>query len=427
MTPDIEKLSPAEIKQEQEKGLRQTLDYVIQYSPFYQNHFKKHNLDHSKIQKLEDLHLIPPTTKDDMQNLNWDFLCVPRNKVVEFTTTSGTLGKPVVIALTQKDLERLTFNEFISLTCADGTKDDLYQLMLTLDRQFMAGIAYYEGIRKMGAGMVRTGPGLPALQLDSILDMQPTTLIVVPSFLVKLIEIAQQKGINLNQTKVKKIVCIGENIRNADFSLNTMGKKITDHWKVELYSTYASTEMQTAFTECSYGKGGHHHPGLIITEVLDENDKPVSVGNEGELTITHLGVEGMPLIRYKTGDIVQWHDESCSCGRTTGRVSPVIGRKQNMIKLKGTTLYPPGIFEILHQAGVADYVVEVSTNSLGIDELRLLIVGDELKKSMVSSIFQSKLRILPEVIVIPSHQIEKIQMSEGLRKPKKFVDLRLTR
>jgi phenylacetate-CoA ligase len=297
--------------------------------------------------------------------------------------------------------------------------------MLTLDRQFMAGIAYYEGIRKIGAGIIRTGPGLPALQFDSIVEMQPTTLIAVASFLVKLIEIAHQKGINLNQTKVKKIVCIGENIRNADFSLNTLGTKITDHWNVKLYSTYASTEMQTAFTECSYGHGGHHHPGLIITEILDENDQPAAAGKEGELTITHLGLEGMPLIRYKTGDVIRWHDEPCSCGRTSARVSPVIGRKQNMIKLKGTTIYPPGIFEILHQAGVADYVVEVSTNSLGIDDLKLLIVGDEQKKSMVTSIFQSKLRILPEVIITPSHQIEKIQMSEGSRKPKKFVDLRL--
>jgi phenylacetate-CoA ligase len=424
MIPDIEKLSPTEIQQAQERSLSEALHYVIQHSAFYQKHFKKNNLDHTKIQTLHDLLLVPPTTKDDMQNFNWDFLCVPRNKVVEYTTTSGTLGKPVNIALTQKDLERLTFNEFISLSCADGTADDLYQLMLTLDRQFMAGIAYYEGIRKIGAGIVRTGPGLPALQIDSILEMQPTILIAVPSFLVKLIEIAQQKGIDLNQSTVKKIVCIGENIRNTDFSLNTLGQKITDQWNVKLYSTYASTEMQTAFTECSHGKGGHHHPGLMITEILDENDKPVPTGQEGELTNTHLVVEGMPLIRYKTGDIVQWHDAGCSCGLTTARISPVIGRKQNMIKLKGTTLYPPGIFEILHQVGVADYVVEVSTNALGIDELKLLIVGDEKTKKEVASIFQSKLRILPEVIVAPASQIEKIHMSEGLRKPKKFIDRR---
>jgi len=424
MIPEIETLSKTEIKEIQEKGLREALAYALRHSSFYQKLFRKHNLDHTKIKTIEDLTAIPPTTKDDMQNYNWDFLCVPRNKVAEYTTTSGTLGKPVVIALTQQDIDRLTFNEFISLTCADGTLNDLYQLMLTLDRQFMAGIAYYEGIKKIGAGLVRTGPGLPALQLDSILNLKSTTLIAVPSFLIKLIEFAQQKEIDLNHTSVKKIVCIGENIREEDFSLNTLGKKITGHWNVNLYSTYASTEMQTAFTECNRGVGGHHHPGLIITEVLDDENKPVSPGTAGELTITHLGVEGMPLIRYKTGDIVRWHDTSCTCGRNTDRISPVIGRRQNMIKLKGTTIYPPGIFEILHQVGVADYVVEVSTGPLGTDELKLMIVGNESLKAKVGAGFQSKFRILPEVVIVPADQIEKLQMGEGLRKPKKFIDLR---
>src|SRR5690606_32794216 len=118
--------------------------------------------------KIEDLRHLPVTTKDDLQKNNWDFLCVPRNQIIEYTSTSGTLGQPVTIALTENDLKRLAYNEAISFACADGQPSDLYQLMLTLDRQFMAGIAYYEGIRKLGAGIVRVGPGLPALQWETI-------------------------------------------------------------------------------------------------------------------------------------------------------------------------------------------------------------------------------------------------------------------
>jgi phenylacetate-CoA ligase len=424
MVSTLEKQSKEQVKAFQEGKLKETLQYVSQYSPFYRRHFQKNGIDISEIKSLDDLKVIPPTTKDDLQQSNGDFLCVPRNKIMEYTTTSGTLGKPVIVALTENDLQRLTRNEFESLSCADGTPDDLYQLMLTLDRQFMAGIAYYEGLRKIGAGIVRTGPGLPELQLDTILTIKPTTLIAVPSFLVKIIEMAIQKGIDLNATSVKKVVCIGENIRTVDFQMNTLAKKIVQHWNVQLYSTYASTEMQTAFTECSHGHGGHHQPELIIAEVLDDHNSPVPPGTEGELTITHIGVEGMPLVRYKTGDMVIMNEAPCACGRTTARISPVIGRKQNMIKLKGTTIYPPGIFEILHQVNISDYVVEVFTNTLGTDELRLHVFADEVTCQRVKSIFQSRFRILPEVLASTQQQIEQMQLSDGSRKPKKFIDRR---
>src|SRR5690606_38863418 len=123
---------------------------------------------------------------------------VQKHELVEFTSTSGTLGKPVTIGLTKNDIDRLAYNEYLSFVCAEGTPTDRYQLMLTLDRQFMAGIAYYEGIRKLGAGIIRLGPGSPAMHLECILRLEPTTLVVVPSFLVKLIEFAAQQGVDLN-------------------------------------------------------------------------------------------------------------------------------------------------------------------------------------------------------------------------------------
>ncbi|HLZ16895.1 MAG TPA: AMP-binding protein [Cyclobacteriaceae bacterium] len=425
MIPAIEKKSGSEIRKFQEAQLQKVLGYLQAHSPFYQRHFQDHRVDTAKIMNLGDLATIPPTTKNDLQEFNWDFLCVPRAKIAEYASTSGTMGKPVTIALTGKDIQRLAYNELLSLSCADGVSGDLYQLMLTLDRQFMAGIAYYEGIRKLGAGIVRVGPGVMASQLETILSIKPTVLIAVPSFLVKLIEHAGEKGISLEQTSVKKIVCIGENIRRENFQLNALGTKITENWNVHLYSTYASTEMQTAFTECSEGVGGHQHPELIITEVLDDNNRTVMPGQIGELTVTTLGVEGMPLLRYKTGDVVRLHEDGCSCGRTTARVSPVLGRRQQMIKLKGTTLYPPGVFEILHLANVGDYVVEVFTNELGNDDIKLYVAGDESVQQRVKISFQSFLRVMPGVVLKTPQEIERMQMSDGTRKPRKFIDRRI--
>ncbi len=377
-SPESAFLSKEEIVTMQEKKLQETIAYLNQYSPFYKEFFSKARFNPSGIKTMEDLSVIPVTIKEDLQQRNDDFLCVPRNKIIEYSSTSGTLGNPVTIMLTENDLTRLACNEYASLVSIESSVNDIYQIMLTLDRQFMAGMAYYSGIQKLGAGIVRLGPGVPSLQWETILRLKPTAIIVVPSFIVKLISYAQEHNIDINNTTVKKALCVGENIRNADFTLNPLGKKITDAWDIKLFSTYASTEMQTAFTECTECKGGHLQPDLLIVELLDEMNKAVAPGEPGEVTITTLGVEGMPLLRYKTGDICVYDDTPCACGRNSLRLSPVMGRKKQMLKYKGTTLYPPALFDILHEMeNVIDYVAEVSSNEMGTDEVLIYILPDK--------------------------------------------------
>ena len=417
-----------EIKKLQERKLQALLQYLNANSPFYKNLFAQQEIDINTVKTLEHLTRLPITTKDDLQRNNADFLCVDKQAIIEYTATSGTLGSPVSIALTENDLQRLAFNEYNSFITADGSAEDVYQLMLTLDRQFMAGIAYYSGIRKMGGKIVRVGPGIPALQWENIARYEPTIIVAVPSFILKLIQYAEQHNINISHTSVKKAVCIGESIRNADCSLNILGRKITEAWNIELYSTYASTEMQTAFTECSAGKGGHLQPDLIIVELLDENNMPVPANTEGEVTITTLDVEGMPLLRYKTGDVCMYFDDPCSCGRNTMRLSPLLGRKKQMIKFKGTTLYPAALFDLLNEINeVRDYVVEVSTNDVGLDEVLLYIdAANESAESdhRIRSYIQAKLRVSPFVQYVSEDAIKKLQLNEASRKPVKFIDKR---
>lgn len=427
--PEIEKQSPEEIQLFQEKKLKEVISYVSSNSPFYKKHFVQHDINVQSIDGMDALKKIPPTTKDDLQNHNWDFLCVPRSEIVEYTSTSGTLGRPVTIALTENDLQRLAYNETISFACADGKSGDIFQLMLTLDRQFMAGIAYYQGIWGLGASVVRVGPGVPAMQWDSIQRLKPTVLVAVPSFLLKLIQYAKDHGVDINQTSVERAICIGESLRTEDFQLSIIGKKIQEDWNIKLYSTYASTEMQTAFTECKEGLGGHLHPELLILELLNEENEPVNDGERGEITITTLGIEGMPLVRYKTGDMAIAHKGKCSCGRTSLRLGPIAGRKQHQIKLKGTTIYPPGIYEILNELQfIHDYVVEAFTGELGTDELRLHIVAHgEITDGMITmlnNVFQSRLRVLPQIDFTSPGQLEKLQAGKGERKIRRFIDSR---
>ena len=297
MIPAIEKDSLEEIKIFQEKKLVDLLEYISENSPFYKRLFAGQNIDISKVKTLEDLQHLPVTTKEDLQQYNDDFLCVPQNQIIDYASTSGTLGDPVTFGLTDSDLDRLAYNEAISFACAGIAEGDVVQLMTTIDRKFMAGLAYFLGLRKLKVGVIRVGAGIPEMQWDSILKYNPSYLITVPSFLLKLIEYAEMHGIDYNNSSIKGAICIGESLREQDFSMNILSKKITDKWNIKLFSTYASTEMSTAFTECEHGKGGHHHPELIIVEVLDEHNQPVKNGETGELTFTTLGIEAMPLFQ----------------------------------------------------------------------------------------------------------------------------------
>ncbi|HTB99773.1 MAG TPA: AMP-binding protein [Ferruginibacter sp.] len=420
--------STKEIKLLQEERLQELVTYLNKYSPFYKELFAQHHINVADIKTLDDLKKIPTTTKEDLQQRNNDFLCVARDKIIEYSSTSGTLGSPVTIVLTENDLNRLAYNEYSSFTCADGLPTDIYQLMLTLDRQFMAGMAYYSGIRKIGAGIIRLGPGVPSLQWETILRLKPTAIVAVPSFIVKLIQFAKEHTIDINATSVKKAICIGENIRNTDFSLNILGKKITETWNIKLYSTYASTEMQTAFTECGEGKGGHLQPELLIVELLDENNQQVLPGQPGEVTITTLGVEGMPLLRYKTGDICLHYEDKCSCGRTSLRLSSIVGRKKQMIKFKGTTLYPPALFDLLNEMEeVRDFVAEVYSNDIGMDEVLLYILPINYTEDCdhkIRAYLQARLRVSPDVKYISAEEMQKMQFPESVRKPVKFIDRR---
>ena len=427
--PEIEKQSQADIVALQEKKLQEVLAYVNEHSAFYKQLFKEHNINVSAIKTLSDLTKLPTTCKDDLQRENDAFRCVPKSAIVDYASTSGTLGTPVTFGLTDNDLNRLAYNEAISLACAGIKKGDVVQLMTTIDRRFMAGLAYFLGVRQLGASIVRVGAGIPELQWDSIRLYEPTYLIAVPSFLLKMIAYAEKNRIDYEASSVKGVVCIGESLRNQDFSNTLLAEKIAEKWKgIKLYSTYASTEMSTTFTECEYQQGGHHHPELIITEVLDDVGNRVGENESGELTITTLGVEAMPLVRFRTGDIVTMHTGTCACGRNTARVSPVLGRKQQMIKYKGTTLYPPVLMDLLTNfEEIENYIIEISTNSILTDEILIRIgtrTPTETLKERISNHFRAKIRVVPKIEYCDIAVLERELYPLGSRKPMKFIDKR---
>lgn len=416
-----------EIIASQSEKLSAILQYVGANSAYYKRIFREHEIDADSIQSPADLTKIPFTTKDDLALYNDDFLCVPKSKISDFVTTSGTLSDPVAFYLTEKDVDRLAANEAEAFRCANGSEDDIYQLMTTIDRRFMAGLAYWMGARKMGAGMIRVGPGAPFLQWESIHRFSPTVLIAIPSFIPRLIEYAEANGIDYRTSSVKSILCIGEPIRNPDFTYNELGKRITSQWDVKLYSTYASTEMGAAFTECEEGNGGHLNPDLLILEVVDEHGNVVGDGELGEVVVTTLGVEGMPLLRYKTGDLCHVYYAACACGRHATRLGPVVGRKQQMIKFKGTTIFPPALFDVLDMVPEIElYQVVVSKNEFGNDEITILLamnLESAAFKEKLHSLFKSRLRVSPALQFITTQELNHRIFKQEKRKPEKLIYL----
>lgn len=431
MDKSIHHTTAEELRVFQTEQLTKTVWYAATASPFYQRIFSKYGVNPAKINSLDDLGRLPFTTKQDLQKHNDEFRCVSRAKIIDYVCTSGTLGKPVTFGLTEQDLQRLAYNEAYALGLTGGGPQETYLLTTTLDKRFMAGMAYYLGARQLGAGIIRAGVGAISMQWEYIRSLRPTALIGVPSFLLKLAEYAEANGINPCDSSVQKLICIGENIRNQDFTFNNVGKRLYAKWRLPMFSTYASTEMGAAFTECEAGRGGHHNPDLLIIEVIDAQGYPVAAGQPGELVVTTLGVEGMPLIRFRTGDLVTLHQERCSCGRTSARVSPVLGRCQQMIKFKGTTLYPQAIYDALNQLeAVRNYIVEVSDSALDTDDVLIRIGTDESVSDalleLVKGQLKSKLRVTPTLAFQPSAEIHRLQFRENTHKLTTFVDKRLT-
>ena len=198
---------------------------------------------------------------------------------------------------------------------------------------------------------------------------------------------------------------------------------------MELFATYSSTEMGATFSECPYGCGGHVHPELIIVEIIGEDNLPVPDGEVGEVVVTTLGVEGMPLLRFRTGDMAAKIVDQCRCGRWSYRLTPLVGRKNNMIKLKGTTLYPPAVNDVLDNTEyVENYVVVVEDSDAGTDDVVVKLglkytpefdVVKDLKDR-----FRSRIRVAPRIEILPVPEVAAINYPAKSRKPVKFIDKR---
>lgn len=423
----IDYASPTELEQRQLRLLQKHLRYLQQASPYYRELLQQADFDPEQFGSLQDLQRLPLTGKDQLATRNGDFLAVEPRQVVDICQTSGTTGEPVTIWQTEADLQRLANNEQLAFLAAGIKATDRVLVGAALDRVFMAGLAYFLGLRQLGATVIRAGSGQPVLVAELIKRQRPNVLVGVPSLLLAVARQLQGSGLQPAALGVEKLICIGEPVRNQDLTLSALGAALQQHWQAQVLGTYASTELATAFADCTAGCGGHLLPELVVIELVDELGHCVADGEAGELVITPLGIEGTPLLRYRTGDIARLHREPCACGRTTPRLGPILGRRAQMLKVRGTTLFPGAVSSALQELeAVRGHYLEVYQDYDLSDRLRVVVgcVPGALSAEQVATQIAAKTRVKPEVVLAEPEAVSRKVLQPEQRKPVTFFDYR---
>lgn len=402
-------LSADEIEARSIRAVRNHIRHVKEVSPHYQNLL--FDIFPEDIKTKDDIKKLPFTEKKDLVEDTQMFLAVPEDQIVETVMTSGSTGKSLVFYLTANDLDRLAFNEALSFYSACVTSKDRAQIFVSLDRLFIAGMAYYRGLTLLGVNTTRIGVLPFEMQKHYIELLKPTVIVGVPSFIIKLGRELQKLSFDPKKSSIEKIFCIGESIRGQDMELNAVGKALEEMYDAKVYSTYASTELSCAYCECIMQYGGHAHPELVYTEIVDEKGNEVAEGEAGELVATPLGVEAMPLVRYKTGDITFKLPGKCACGRNSMRIGPILARKSQLLKIKGTSVYPLVITNVLDSMeGVDDYIILIEDDELGSDRVTIHVATPPSNIEKISSRLRTMARVQIPVLV---SNIATIQHNRG--------------
>jgi len=313
-------------------------------TPFYRKVFSDHNVDVSKVTTLEHLQDLPLTTKHDLR-LSYPDGMVPisRSDIVRLHASSGTTGKSTVIFYSQRDVDEWADLVARSMVATGTTRDDVFQNMMGYGL-FTGGLGLHYGAERLGAMVIPSSTGNSLKQIQLMQDFQTTVIHITPSYSLHLVEVIKENGVNPPDLTVKKAYLGAE-----PYSEETRDK-IEKLWGLEAYNSYGMSEMNgpgVAF-ECVHKNGMHLWEDFYIIEVINpETGQPLPDGEEGELVLTHINREAMPIIRYRTRDLTRIIPEECSCGRTHRRMERIKGRTDDMLIVGGVNVFPSQIESVL--------------------------------------------------------------------------------
>ena len=342
--PELETMSRADLKQLQLERLKKTIHQCMN-SEFYRKRFAENGLKPEDIQSLEDLHKIPFTTKQDLRdNYPFGLSCVPMEDVVRLHSSSGTTGTPTVILHTQHDLDEWANAVARCLYMVGLRPGDIFQNSSGYG-MFTGGLGFQYGAERLGMLTVPAAAGNTKRQIKFITDFGTTALHAIPSYTGRLYEVMCDMGIDPKKDTKLKTLIIG-----AEPHSDEQRKRIEEMLGVKAYNSFGMSEMcgpGVAF-ECKEQNGLHIWEDYYIVEIVDPQTlEPVPEGEVGELVLTTLNREAMPLLRYRTRDLTRILPGECPCGRHHIRLDRMKGRSDDMIILKGVNIFPIQIEEVL--------------------------------------------------------------------------------
>lgn len=342
-SPEIEKIDRKALREMQLERLKYTVRYAYENVPMYRRRFDEIGLRPEHIRTLKDIELIPYTTKDDLrENYPFGMFAVPMKKIVRLHASSGTTGKPVVGGYTRRDLDNWSTCIARILTMAGATDEDIFHVAFGYGL-FTGGFGLHYGVEKLGATVVPVSSGNTERQLMLMKDFGATALIATPSYAMYLAETAKKQGI-LSDLKIR-LVCMG-----AEASTAEMHEALQKLFGALPTENYGLTEVggPGVSGECREKAGMHINEDMFYPEIIDmDHNRVQGEGELGEMVITTLTKEGMPVLRYRTKDITSITYEPCRCGRTLARMSRVIGRTDDMLIIRGVNVFPSQIESVL--------------------------------------------------------------------------------
>lgn len=369
---ELETLPIEKLRELQLARLKEVVKYAYERVPFYKRRFDEAGIKPEDIRSLEDIRYIPFTSKADLREVYpFGMFAVPLSEIVEIHSSSGTTGKPVVMGYTRKDLE--TWKEVMarSLVAFGVTKEDIIQIAYGYGL-FTGGLGFHYGALALGATIVPASAGNTRRQIELMKDFGTTVIACTPSYALYLAEYARDEmGVDPHTLKLRA------GSFGAEMWTEEMRREIEARFGLKAYNVYGLTEIigPGVAHECLEQKGLHIWEDHFYPEIIDpETGEPLPPGQKGELVLTTLTKEGVPMIRFRTRDITAFIPEPCPCGRTSIRIERIQGRSDDMIKVRGVMIFPYQIEKaILEVQGVEPHYQIILTRPHHLDEIEVQV------------------------------------------------------
>jgi len=424
---EIETLPREALEALQFKRLKQTVEQVYALVPFYKEAFRKANVTPDDIKSLKDLHKLPFTTKDDLRDsYPYGMFSMPIDKIVRVHASSGTTGKPTVVGYSKADIETWAQLMARSLVTCGITGKDIIQNAYGYGL-FTGGLGVHYGAEKLGSAVIPISGGNTKKQIMIMIDFKSTVLTATPSYAQFLADTIEEMGL-LDKINLR----VG--VFGAEPWSENMRQKLEEKLKIQAMDIYGLSEIMGpgVAIECEEKNGLHIWEDAFIPEIIDPDTlEPLEDGQEGELVITTIKKQAMPLIRYRTKDITRIIKEPCRCGRTHRRIQKILGRSDDMIIIRGVNVFPSQIESVLMEIeGVAPHYQLIVDRVNNLDTLEIQVevdnrvFSDEIRKlqtlqNRIQNDIKDILGITAKVTLVEPRTIER---SEG--KAKRVIDKR---